>query len=163
MNANQHPPTWPNYIDNPEPIADDSTSDKRGDTMLRNNAAFREAMTATKVNPDADFNASDYGLPAHVEGLHMNDLITLNSVFEVLAHRGSYDVTPEQRFDMTTDPEGYQDQATWYELAIESDNADGFDVVGDYDTRAEAQQVFNDRYADSGVKYMISKRRGLSG
>lgn len=43
-------------------------------------------MMNTLINPNADFDAKAYRLPGHVEGLRMNDPITLASLFGILAH-----------------------------------------------------------------------------
>lgn len=40
----------------------------------------------TVINTNADFNAAEYNLPGHVEGMRMNDPVTLASVFRILGH-----------------------------------------------------------------------------
>jgi hypothetical protein len=44
-----------------------------------------------------------------------------------------------------------------YILSIQNFGCDGYDVVGDYDTRGEAQQIYNDRYADMAIPYEIAR------
>jgi hypothetical protein len=46
---------------------------------------------------------------------------------------------------------------THYILSIQNFGCDGYDVVGDYDTRGEAQQIYNDRYADMAIPYEIAR------
>lgn len=45
-----------------------------------------DGSNPTRINSQADFNARDYGLSGHDEGLRMNDPITLASLFEILTH-----------------------------------------------------------------------------
>lgn len=53
------------------------------------------------------------------------------------------------------------DGATWFRLSVEADNSDGRVVLGDYDSREEAQEAFDhSAYADTGARFMITKMYG---
>ncbi len=47
---------------------------------------FEQTCKYTVIHTDADFNAREYNVPGHAEGLRMNDMITLASLFGILAH-----------------------------------------------------------------------------
>lgn len=56
----------------------------------------------------------------------------------------------------------YQDQEVWYRLAVESDDAEGYEIIGDYDSRDDAQHVFNTQFAGLGLKFMITRKYGIA-